>query len=193
MRSVPSPNNRALASTGSDRLPEPAIQQREHQSCTEQSAATRLQLSRLHGIPAAGTAARTVRLPEWGAHQRPLRRYRQLGSHSGVGDRQRADAGRGAARVRTEHARRRPVGADEERIPLRRCSGRDLRRFFRASRRIGPGRRQRRTLGLLRQRRLFSGRRLARGLEIGGDAPVRCGESARVRLDRGSERRLRQH
>ena len=49
---------------------------------------------------------------------------------------------------------------------------------------IDAGRRQRRTLGLLRQRRLLRGRRLARGLEVGGAAPVRRREPARVRLDR---------
>ena len=58
---------------------------------------------------------------------------------------------------------------------------------------IGPGRRQRRTLGLLRRRRLFRRRWLARRFEVGGAAPVRCCEPARVRLDRRPERRLRKH
>ena len=138
-----------LAIAGSDRLPEPAIQQREHQSRAEQSSATRLQLSRFHRIAAPGTAAGVVRLPEWRAHQRPLRRYDQLGSHSRDGDRQRANAGRRATRVRSEHARRRSVYADEEWIQVSRYAGRGLRRVFWPSRRIGPGRRQRRPLGLL--------------------------------------------
>ena len=110
------------------RLPGEERRQRRYQRRAGQSVADRHQLSRLHRLAAARHAAGFVGVHGRRAHQRALRRCRQLGSDSAGRDPDDADHPRLESDFRPEHARRRGRGDDQERPQQ---SGRQCRRRLR--------------------------------------------------------------
>ncbi len=105
-----------------------------------QSIPARSQLSRLRRFAGYRHAAGARRLSERRAHQRGVRRHRQLGFHPGERH-QPADARSQQSDIRAQRHRRCPLLRDEERIHLSRRRGRRDRRLVWAGRRLGAGRR----------------------------------------------------
>ena len=103
---------------------EPERQQRRRSTRRPATVPARRELSRLHGVAAARHAAGAVRLPGRRAHQRSVRRRRQLGP--AAEERRRVDAAPAGLEsgVRAEHAGRRADDPHEGRLPLRRAPAR---------------------------------------------------------------------
>ena len=126
-------------------VPQSQREQRVAQFPDRQFLPARRQLSGLHGIGAARNAAGPVRFPGRRAHQRSVRRRRQLGP--AAEERRVVDAAlaRIEPRVRAQHAGRRADDQHEGRLPLHRRRRFAFRRVVRTRRGFGrrgvqPGR-----------------------------------------------------
>ena len=137
--------------------------QRHRQRRAGKPLPARHQFPRLHGVAAARHAARAVGVPGRRAHQRALRRRRQLGLVAAVGDRRHPAHPRLESGVRPQHAGRRARDLHEE----RRASIRARVPRSRAARSgavdaAGRAGRRARPLRLVRHRQRLEGQRLGR-------------------------------
>ncbi len=94
------------------------LRQREHQSVAGESLSAGHHLPRLHGFTAARHVARALGLPGRRAHQRTLRRWRELGPDPQPGDREHHPDSGLQPGVRSQHPGRRALGHDQERFRL---------------------------------------------------------------------------
>ena len=114
-------------------IPAEQPDQRHRQRRSGQSVPARHQLPRLHRLAAARRAAGPVGVPGRRAHQRAVRRRRQLGPAAAVGDRQHPAHPRLEPAVRAQHAGRRARDLHQERAPVSRAA----RSSSRADRSVG--------------------------------------------------------
>ena len=152
-----------------------------------QSVPARPQLPRLRRLAGDRHAAGPRRVSERRAHQRGVRRHRQLGLHPGKRH-QPDDAGAQQSGLRAQRDRRRAGVRDEERLHLSRRRKRRDGRLLWPDRRDRAGRRPERQFVRLHHRRRHRRRRLARGFAVAA-APPLC-RSRRPRRDDRVSREL---